>query len=102
MMTSEPAVAPFVVTTVYAIASPVLIAFRRWWFVNAILCTVGMIVLLLITPVLGLFVSGHESLGETQMLLVLPVMIFPCALVLSGILRFLIVRRERGALKTAA
>ena len=95
MVSSEAAFPAFVVNMIYSVASPILIALRRWWFVNAILSTVGMIVLLLIMPVLGLMVADHESLGETQMLLMLPAMFFPCALVLSGVLRLVIVRRER-------
>ena len=95
MMSRESAVAVFAVTTIYALASPILIALRRWWFVNAILCVVGMIVLLFIMPFVGVMMAGHDTLGETSMLLMLPAMIFPCALVLSGVLRFVIVRRER-------
>ena len=96
MVPSETAVPVFAVTMAYAIASPILIALRRWWFVNAILCLVGMVVLLIIMPVLGAL-AGFEEMGEGAMLLMLPAMFFPCALVLSGVLRFLIVRRERAS-----
>jgi hypothetical protein len=97
MMSRESAVAVFAVTTIYALASPILIALRRWWFVNAFLCLVGMIVLLLIMPVVGVMMAGRDTLGETQMLLMLPAMIFPCALVASGVMRFLVVRKERAS-----
>jgi hypothetical protein len=40
--------------------------------------------------------AGRDTLGETQMLLMLPAMFFPCALVASGVMRFLVVRKERA------
>ena len=100
MMPTEPGTPVFVVTALYAVASPVLIALRRWWLVNAILSTIGMIVLLVMMPVLGAMAAGPGSFGSL-MINPLPAMIFPCAMVLSGIVRLLIVRREYIAKKTA-
>lgn len=103
MVSSEAtATAVFAVTMAYAIASPILIALRRWWFVNAILSAVGMFILLTIMPVLGLMVGEHESVRATGLLQVMPAMVFPCALVLSGVLRLLVVRKERGAAQQKA
>ena len=92
----------FAVTMAYAIASPILIALRRWWFVNAMLSAVGMFVLLTIMPVLGLMVGEHESVAGTRLLQVTPAMVFLAALCLSGILRLLIVLRERAAVQQNA
>ena len=99
IVSSEAVATPVLaVTMAYAIASPILIALRRWWLVNAILSAVGMFVLLTIMPVLGLMVGEHESVPATGLLQVMPAMVFPGALVLSGILRLLIVLRERRQL----
>ena len=88
----EPTVPVFGAVMIYAIASPILIALRPGWWLNAITSVIGMVLMFTALPMAIEAIAGR-SLGESSMILLFPMMFYPVALVLSGIARLVIARR---------
>lgn len=75
----------FAAITVYSIADPAINTFRSRWWVNAIKSLTGFIVLFIAS---GL-IADADRIGEGGMIFMLPLMIYPVALGLSGLIRFI-------------
>ena len=94
----EPAMIVFLVSALYALINPVLIALQPGWWFNVLLSSCGMVALLFVLPPMGLLVHDLDSLGETRITLVLPPLLFIVMLALSGILHLILVRVRRKAI----
>jgi hypothetical protein len=75
----------FAAITAYSIADPVINTLRSHWWVNAIKSLAGFIVLFIAS---GL-IADADRIGEAGMIFMLPLMIYPVALGLSGLIRFI-------------
>jgi hypothetical protein len=86
------------VAVAYAVGSPALIALRPRWWLNAILSTFAGIVLVVLLPATGEWLT-HQRFGDDAMVLLFPIMVFPAALFCSLLLRVFVNRnRARGAM----
>jgi len=71
--------------TAFSVADPVLIAFRRSWWLDALVAASTWTLLLI---VFGAVANAIEPMHEGAMIFLLPMMVFGGALGLSGIVRF--------------
>jgi hypothetical protein len=91
----DPVVPVFAVTMFYAVASPAAIAMRPGWWLNATFSALGMLMLFTLFPLAAAAAAGTPSLGETGILMV-PILMFPAALAISGMVRLRLARRQRA------
>jgi hypothetical protein len=74
----------FAAITVYSIADPIINTFRSRWWLNAIKSLVGFVLLFIASGLIG----DADRIGEGGMIFILPLMMYPVALALSGLIRF--------------
>lgn len=91
---ADPAQPVFAAALLYAVASPAAIAVRPGWWLHAALSACGMVVLLTLFPMAAAAAAGQPSLGETSIILIVPMLVFPVALALSGVVRMRLARRQ--------
>jgi hypothetical protein len=84
-------------TTLYAVGSPVVIALRPRWWLNAALSILAFVVLIGALPATAEAVT-HRRIGEDAMALLFPFMLFPVMLVASLVFRVVSSRRVKGEL----
>jgi len=93
----DPAVPVFGATLLYAVASPLAIAIRPGWKMHAALSACGMLVLLTLFPMAAAAAARHSPPGETSRIMIVPMLVFPIALALSGVTRSKLARRAEAA-----
>jgi hypothetical protein len=71
--------------TIYAFADPVINAFRSRWWLNTAKSLAGFLMLFAVAAI----VSELDDLGEAGMVFVLPLMVYPFAVGISGVIRLL-------------
>ena len=90
----------FVFGVTYAIGSPLLIAGRPGWWLNAILSLVVFLLLLGLLTGLG-EAASRQHFGDDAMIMVVPVLIYPAALAVSLALHLSAAARRRRAEATS-
>jgi hypothetical protein len=85
--------------SVFVVASPALIALRPNWWLHAVGSAVVFVVFLGTLPTVGERLSGRRF-GSDATVFLLPTMLFPVALALSGVVRWIRWRKEKSARST--
>ena len=81
------ALTALVVVSIFTLGSPLVNALRRRWWLNTLLTILAWILLLGALSATGDAVPNGR-IGEGGMVLMLPMMAFPVALLLSGVFRW--------------
>jgi hypothetical protein len=84
-----------VALTVYSVTSPAALIFETPFWRTALLSVLFWIVLLATIESTCEALSG-KTLGDDAMVFLLPFMVFPVALLISALSRFLVFRRRAG------
>lgn len=73
----------FLGLSLYSVAGPLACAFSDRWWLNAVLSSAGWLAIFLVVGAL----PATTALREGATVFLLPMMIYPCAVLLSGIIR---------------
>ena len=82
---------------VFAVLGPLLVVFARWFWVSALTATGMGTVLFMSLPAIAR-VIGRGQFGENAMILIVPLLLFPAALLVAGLIRLVawLVQRHRA------